>query len=243
MTQDKKHLNFDLEFLDKNNSSETKPVNNQKPKRVGNRNIILTAIKYNWKKILIVVGIILFFGWVIFSEDSSNTSNYTSPTTGKTSSYGNNESNKSVKPPRSYNSLPNGTIIHSNAYYLNGSGELKIDNGTSHDALVKLVRISTNRSVFTIYIKANNSYRIHNISDGNYKLIFIQGRDWDATNLTFLIDKSFSKFRDNFPFSTNEVTRYDGVYEEYTMWEVTLYPVSGGTAETDNILENEFDKY
>ncbi len=68
MKDDKKHLDIDLEFLDKKGSSP-------KPKTPAD-----VASKYNWKNILIIGGVILFFGWLIFSTNNSNT-NSTSTST------------------------------------------------------------------------------------------------------------------------------------------------------------------
>jgi len=146
-----------------------------------------------------------------------------------------NTINSSTDIAISYNSLPNGTVIYSSSNYLTGEGELNIDNGTDYDTVVKLIRISTNTSIDTVYIKAKNSYKIEKILDGNYTLLFMHGKDWDDSTKTFLAEKSYSKFVDNFNFITTERTR--------RIFEVTLQPVYGGTARTDGISEEEFGKY
>lgn len=85
MEDDKKHLDIDLEFLDKNDSAKPKPSkddssSSKDPAKSGsdpvsNPEIETTGNKYNWKNILIISGIILFFGWAIFSgSNSSNNS-------------------------------------------------------------------------------------------------------------------------------------------------------------------------
>ena len=85
MKDDKKHLDIDLEFLDKKDSAKPKPStdgtgSSKEPASSGldpvsNQDVetVSTGYKYNWKNILIIGGIILFFGWAIFSGDSSNT--------------------------------------------------------------------------------------------------------------------------------------------------------------------------
>lgn len=70
------HLKFDTDFLDKDTPQKTGTTNREKP--------LSEKSKYNWKKILIISGVVLFFGWVIFSgsSDSTSTSNSTyTPTT------------------------------------------------------------------------------------------------------------------------------------------------------------------
>jgi hypothetical protein len=93
MKDPKDHLNIDLDFLDKKDPIRVapKPETNTKDKqeKVESKNNskesedkktvseVSTDVKYNWKKILIVGGIILFFGWAIFSgsDDSGSSSN------------------------------------------------------------------------------------------------------------------------------------------------------------------------
>lgn len=70
------HLKFDTDFLDKNTPQKTGTTNREKP--------LSEKSKYNWKKILIISGAVLFFGWVIFSDSGSSTS--TSTPTGGTNS-------------------------------------------------------------------------------------------------------------------------------------------------------------
>jgi len=91
MKDDKKHLDIDLDFLDKKDASKPKPTTHEAspskdPVPAGSApaskpqvETIDTGAKYNWKNILIIGGIILFFGWAMFSGSSSdtNTNSYT----------------------------------------------------------------------------------------------------------------------------------------------------------------------
>lgn len=86
MKDDKKHLNIDLEFLDKKDSVKSQPSvdgetsnKNSTPASsvstsgsTPSNTPVDTGYKYNWKNILIIGGIVLFFGWAIFSGSSSN---------------------------------------------------------------------------------------------------------------------------------------------------------------------------
>lgn len=91
MKDSKDHLNIDLDFLDKKEPIRVAPKPESKPEQKTEHpksethsgdehkkpaNEVSTDTKYNWKKILIVGGIILFFGWAIFSgsDDSSSSS-------------------------------------------------------------------------------------------------------------------------------------------------------------------------
>lgn len=153
----------------------------------------------------------------------------------------NNIENINIK--KEYHSLPNGTILNSVPFYLKGLGELKIENGTDLDAVAKLVRSYPRKSIYTVYIRAKNSYKIIGISNGTYDLYFTHGKDWDEVNGEFLVSKSYSKFKDNFEFATKNVTKNGGEYEEYSVYEVTLHPVLGGAAKTETVSENEFNKF
>lgn len=148
-----------------------------------------------------------------------------------------------TKPPSEYVSLPNGTILNSVPLYLNGLGELKIENGTDADAVAKLVRLHPHQSIYTVYIKAKNTYTITDISDGYYDLYFAHGKDWDRINKKFLVSASYSKFEDGFNFITKDEYLSDGINTRYTLFEVTLHPVVGGSAETDKVSENEFNQF
>lgn len=133
-------------------------------------------------------------------------------------------------------SLPTGTVIKKVPGYLSGYGELQISNGTSHDAVAKLITTgASGTSIFTVYIKANSVYTIDGISDGTYRLAFAQGTDWDSTSATFKRDRSFSSFDDAFDFET-----YGG---QYTTYEITLNAVEGGTAETSSVNGDQFNAY
>jgi len=131
------------------------------------------------------------------------------------------------------NSLPTGTVLKKRSTYLQGEGELQISNGTSYDAVAKLIRDGA--SVLTVYIKANSTYTMKNISDGTYWLAFAQGTDWNATTQKFNRNAQASAFDETFDFKTT-ATQTAG-------WEVTLNPVAGGTAQSSDVDPAQFDKY
>lgn len=137
--------------------------------------------------------------------------------------------------------MPNGTILSSEPLYLEGLGELKIENGTGLDAVFKLVRNYPKESIYTVYIRAKSTYEISEISDGVYDLYFAHGRDWDKESQRFLVNSSYSKFEDSFDFTTEYQS--DGINLIYTAGRITLHPVVGGSAKTDTVSENEFSQF
>lgn len=68
MKDPKEHLDIDLDFLGKKAPVVVppRPVSSSTPAPVP------FGQRYNWKKILIIGGVVLFFGWATFSDDSSS---------------------------------------------------------------------------------------------------------------------------------------------------------------------------
>lgn len=131
------------------------------------------------------------------------------------------------------NSLSTGTVLKKRSAYLQGEGELQISNGTSYDAVAKLIRDGA--SVLTVYIKANSTYTMKNVSDGTYWLAFAQGTDWNVTTQKFNRNAHASAFDETFKFETTS-TQSSG-------WEVTLNEVAGGTANASDVDLSQFDQY
>lgn len=137
--------------------------------------------------------------------------------------------------PNQYVSLSNGTVLYQNVRYITGMGELTIDNGTSNDAVVKLINVSSNKSVYTVYVRSNNSLLIDTISDGDYKLLFNLGNDWNAEHSAFETNSSYESFEEIFDFRTTD--------DEYTTFSVTLNPVASGNARTGTVNPEDFGRY
>jgi len=235
--EDKK-LDFDLDFLDEESPAGQQPDGSKQPRE---RTPSDSNNERNWKSGLglgiFILGFMFFAVLASYSGGSSPEPTTNSRTNEIPRQTDSNEA------PRTYNSLPNGTVIYSSPYYLRGNGELEIDNGNDSDVLVKLVGAYSGTPVYSVYIKSNRKYNITGISDGNYRVIFMHGEDWDTINKTFLFDVSYSEFGDILPYTTTEETRYDGIYEIYSGWEITLYPVYGGDVDIENISKSEFEKY
>lgn len=92
MKEPNDHLNFDLDFLDK---KEPVRVSKKSDSETGKSTSPIsspTARKWNWKNLIIIGCVVLFFGWVIFSDSGSSTdsSSYT-PSTQTSNSYNDND--------------------------------------------------------------------------------------------------------------------------------------------------------
>ncbi len=148
-----------------------------------------------------------------------------------------------IKDPKSYVSLPNGTVLSKDTYSLAGLGELEVDNGTSLDAIAKLVDTTTKTSIFTVYIKANSIFTINKVSSGNYKLYFNLGNDWDSGVKAFRVNSGYEVFEEDFDFTTSKSVESEGIRTRYATFRVTLNPTIDGRAETNEVDAGEFGSY
>ncbi|GIU70437.1 MAG: hypothetical protein KatS3mg002_1673 [Candidatus Woesearchaeota archaeon] len=156
----------------------------------------------------------------------------------RTNEFNNLQQNDISNNPEKY--IKNGKVFFRNKKYFNGMGKLTIKNGTSNDAVVKLVSTSIHESILTIYIRRNSDLAIGKIKDGVYKLYFVLGRHYLEDTQEFLQDCSFLVFNDEFPFTTNQYHMNDVIRTSYSTWEVTLHSVIGGNAKARNISKEEF---
>ena len=125
----------------------------------------------------------------------------------------------------------NGAIITSSM--MSGQGELTITNGRSQDALVVLTSTTaTNKPLLAVYVRANSSTTVRNISDRTYNVFFSHGDDWDKSSNKFTRNVSHTKFNDTLQFVTTMT--------EYTIWQITVHAVAGGTAGTQSVSPGSF---
>jgi len=137
----------------------------------------------------------------------------------------------------------NGKIFQKDKSFFNGLGQLEIKNGTSDDAVAKLVNLSIQKSVMTVYIRRNSDLNINAINDGNYSLFFDLGRGYDEKQNIFIENNSPSKFDELLNYNTSSYNTSDGVTTNYHTFRVTLNPVLGGTARTSDVPLREFMSY
>lgn len=118
-----------------------------------------------------------------------------------------------------------------------GRGTLSISNGTSSDAIAKLVDVGTNKTIRLTYIQANSELTVKNIRVGNYILKFSLGNGYIPETGKFQESQSFSRFDETFNF---------GEYREgnrivWDTFSVTLNKVLYGNAKSSSIDENDFE--
>lgn len=143
-----------------------------------------------------------------------------------------------LPPPRS---LPTGAVLSRISHV--GNGTLTIDNGTRHDAVIKVVDETARQTVVAFYVAGGSAATIEHIPDGHFRVIFATGTDWDSALGTFTRDKSFARFDKPLDFVTTWRPRGYDVYMEYSVFTLTLHPIVHGNARTTAIAEEEFVKY
>jgi ribosomal protein L37AE/L43A len=134
-------------------------------------------------------------------------------------------------------SLPSSNVLTSPAK--RGRGSLKVSNGTSSDAYIKLVDSHSRKLVAAFYVTSNSTFMLKKIPDGVYQVLFVSGDDWDSKIRSFTRNASFTRFDHSLNFAT---TRQTGRIR-YRVFELTLNPVVGGNATTSATNEQEFSRY
>lgn len=133
---------------------------------------------------------------------------------------------------------PNSGVVLNRGSQLGGLGQLSISNGTSKDAIAKLIDVSTGKSYREVYIRSNSSTSISGIAPGEYELVFSSGQDYAPSVKKFLRNAEYSKFDDRLLY---QETR-DSYGVRYKTFQVTLDKVAYGNASTSRIDEASFDR-
>ena len=130
--------------------------------------------------------------------------------------------------------LPTGTVTQ-DVGARNGLGQLTIENGRELDAVAALSGQGADR-VVAVYVQGNGTSTITGIEDGTYDLYFSLGEDWDGASARFTRRASYFRFEESLAFVTTPIAGR----QSYTVFEVTLQAVAGGTAEIESVPEDEF---
>ncbi|MEV6489638.1 GGDEF domain-containing protein, partial [Actinoplanes sp. NPDC051633] len=109
-----------------------------------------------------------------------------------------------------------------------GRGELVIENGAG-DTTVSVVPKGQKKPAFVVYVRGKAKHTVEGVKAGSYNIFTAAGEDWDAAKKGFTRDCAFSKFDDDFDFSS----RGD-------RWTITLKEVVGGNASTSDVDPNSF---
>ncbi|MBM3281558.1 MAG: hypothetical protein FJY91_02335 [Candidatus Harrisonbacteria bacterium] len=140
------HLKFDTDFLDKDTPQKTGTINREKP--------LSEKSKYNWKKILIIASVILFFGWIIWSDSGSSTST-------NTSSGGTNSNNLLSEGGQTFRCSDSN---YNRAMQLKPNASTEAQLATESDTLDR--QIAANKAekvaIEAMYVDENNEYAVDN---------------------------------------------------------------------------------
>jgi hypothetical protein len=139
--------------------------------------------------------------------------------------------------PRYYHSLPTNTPIGEDID-TKGLGELTVENGTTEDAVVRLVEVDGERTVKWFSVQAHTSGRVGQIPEGIYRIRFTSGLDWDESATSFRWHPSYSEYERTFLYK--EESDSEGV--QYKKISVTLNSVVSGNVRTRPITREEFLK-
>lgn len=127
--------------------------------------------------------------------------------------------------------LPNGYDMWGRGH--SGLGELVVDNGTSYDAVAKLVDAETMRTSRMMFVQRGRVATMQHIGQGTYILRYALGLNWQTSNRTFERHAQYAEFDEFLEY----VQSSRGGYWSY---EITLHKVPGGDARTTDIDEQEF---
>jgi hypothetical protein len=114
-----------------------------------------------------------------------------------------------------------------------GLGKLEVDNGTDRGAQLKVVAAEQGAPTMRhVYIGAHSKFTMTGIPDGEYRVLVLQGKGWNAATGTFGCDGAAREFEKHLEFTTTRTSS--------TRWTLTLQPVVGGAAKTDPIGVGSF---
>jgi hypothetical protein len=122
-------------------------------------------------------------------------------------------------------------------------GALIVDNGTSSNAIVKIINTATDKKTCSFLVTRSQSFKIPNIPDGTYRLIFCFGGLDIVGKDKFAKSSGSSEFKDNLVYTTTTTRTETSIRTSVPSIRVTLHEVVSGNAETDKISVAEFDKY
>jgi len=107
-----------------------------------------------------------------------------------------------------------------------GYGEILINNGLTKDAVVVMTK-SSGATLFSVYVRAGERFRVEGITDGTYRLFFTSGDGWDYAKKEFGRSQEYYLMEGPMPFTTRTTSKET----VYTIYEVTLHLVSDGNVD------------
>ncbi|WP_188194847.1 hypothetical protein [Nonomuraea sp. SYSU D8015] len=128
--------------------------------------------------------------------------------------------------------LSNGSFIRRGT--LNGRSSLEIDNGAPRDAVVTVMRGGS--KAFSVYVRKKAKFKVRGVRDGNYKIYFTHGVDWDGKSKAFTRECSFERFEKPVKFKTT----FTATQIRWHDWRITLHAIAGGNTPTSPVDPDDF---
>jgi hypothetical protein len=109
------------------------------------------------------------------------------------------------------------------------------------DAVVKLLTsTSPKKTIWKLYIRANEQKSVSGIAPGSYTVRFALGLDWDITRKMFLRDSAFYQSGKELDFA--EIKSMGDEPDQYDVVEITLNTVFNGNLRREPIDERTFNE-
>ncbi|UII31356.1 DnaJ domain-containing protein [Fulvivirga ulvae] len=209
----------------------------------------------NWR----LVGVVVFIAILYFANTRDNNSGSSRPArkvviddeSDTKSLFDYNELGRKKKPSKWIdNHLKTGDSPYNHyfgkgVYNKNYENRVKIHNGQATDVVVCLAQYySPYRTIRNEYIRAGESFEMTSIPNGTYYLKSFFGNDWNPDTLFMGKVRGFFETRAGFSKSDNysDLLKIEQNNYQYSIYEITLYPVAGGNMESETINANEFFK-
>ncbi|SEH00076.1 hypothetical protein SAMN05444920_11555 [Nonomuraea solani] len=128
--------------------------------------------------------------------------------------------------------LRNGAFIRKST--LNGRSSLEIDNGSTRDAVVTVMKGGS--KTMSVYVRRKTKFKVRGVRDGNYKIYFTHGVDWDGKTKAFTRNCSFERFQKTVKFKTT----FTATQILWHDWRITLHAITGGNARTSPVDPDDF---
>ncbi|MEO3856987.1 hypothetical protein [Acrocarpospora sp. B8E8] len=139
----------------------------------------------------------------------------------------------SVKPPKEENRRQaNGKVLRSAVR--GGRSKLIVKNGGAQDAV--LTMMLGKRKAVSVYVRKKSRATVPNIKDGNYRVFFATGVDYDSKKRRFNRTCAFERFDDAVRFKTT----FSGSTIRWSDWTLTLNKVTGGNAPSSRVDPDDF---
>jgi hypothetical protein len=145
-----------------------------------------------------------------------------------------------VTPPCSH-PPSNGSVLSGRSKLVKDGHELKIDNGTSGDAIVKIRNRASNALYASFFIEKGNAATLSGIADGEYSVQYAIGTSLAQDCKSFSGSFNASTFPQTEPFRARYVNDYRGEGYIYSSLSYTLYSVPGGNVRPTSISLDSFN--